>query len=90
MVMDPSYTAGGAYGFSGWTPAQPGGMAVMPETQVGVTGDVPGPALPKLPFNWHNPLFWVLVLALVWSGYVYGGFNVGLKKLGGGSFKLGR
>jgi hypothetical protein len=65
-------------------------MAVMPETQVGVTGDVPGPALPKLPLNWHNPLFWLLILALVWSGYVYGGFNVGMKKLGGGSFKLGR
>jgi len=85
-----AYTASGAYGFNNWTPAVPGGMAVMPETSVGVSGDVPGPALPKLPFSWNNPLFWVLVLALAWSGYVYGAFDIGVKKIGSGKLKLGR
>ncbi len=85
-----AYTAAGAYGFAGWTTAVPGGVAVMPETAVGVSGDIPGPALPKLPFSWHNPLFWVLLLALAWSGYVYGAFDVGVKKIGSTSVKLGR
>lgn len=88
--MDTSYTAGGAYGFNAWTPATPGGVAVMPETAVGVSGDVPGPSLPSLPFSWHNPLFWLLALALLWSGYVYGAFNIGIKKIGRSSLKLGR
>lgn len=87
--MDP-YTAGGAYGFASYTPAVPGGMAVMAETAVGQTGDIPGAVLPKLPFSWHNPLFWLLILALAWSGYVYGAFDVGFKKIGSGSIKVGR
>ncbi len=87
--MDPSYTAGGAYGFAAYTPAQPGGMSIMPETHIGVTGDIPGAVLPRLPLSWHNPLFWLLVLALAWSGYVYGAFDVGFKKLGSTSIKLG-
>ena len=88
--MDSSYTAGGAYGFNAWTQSLPGGMAVMPETAVGVSGDIPGAVLPKLPLSWHNPLFWLLVLALVWSGYVYGAFDIGFKKLGSSSIKVGR
>ena len=88
--MDSSYTAGGAYGFNAWTPSAPGGVAVMPETAVGVSGNIPGAALPKLPLGIHNPLFWLLMLALVWSGYVYGAFDIGFKKLGSNSFKVGR
>lgn len=88
--MDNSHTASGAYGFNAWTPAVPGGVAVMPETSVGVSGDVPGPSLPKLPFSWHSPLFWLLLFALAWSGYVYGAFDVGFKKVGSGGLKLGR
>lgn len=87
--MDPQ-TAGGAYGFSAWTPAQPGGVAIMPETAVGVSGDVPGPALPQLPLSWHNPLFWVLVLALIFTGYLYGAFDIGVKKIGNVSIRGGR
>lgn len=87
--MDP-YTASGAYGFSGWTPATPGGVAIMAETAVGQSGDIPGAALPNLPFNWHNPLFWLLVLALAWSGYVYGAFDVGFRKVASGSIKIGK
>ncbi len=88
--MDSSYTAGGAYGYSAWSPSLPGGMAIMPETAVGVSGDIPGAALPKLPLGLRNPLFWLLVLALVWSGYVYGAFDIGFKKLGSSSIKVGR
>uniref|UniRef100_A0A6M3LJU5 Uncharacterized protein n=1 Tax=viral metagenome TaxID=1070528 RepID=A0A6M3LJU5_9ZZZZ len=88
--MESSHTAFGAYGFNGWTPSAPGGVAVMPETQVGVTGDIPGPALPRLPILGSNPLFWLLALALIWSGYVYGAFDIGFKKLGSSSFKVGR
>lgn len=82
------HTAGGAYGFNAWTAAVPGGMAVMPETAIGVSGEVPGAALPKLPLSWHNPLFWVLVLALVFTGYVYGGFDIGVKKIGNLKLKV--
>lgn len=84
-----SMTANGAYGFNGWTPSQPGGVAIMPETHVGNTGNVPSPALPSLPLNWHNPLFWILALFLVWSGYVYGAFDVGFRKIGSTSLKVG-
>jgi len=88
--MEPSNTAFGAYGFTGWTPSAPGGVAVMPETQVGVSGVIPGAALPKLPIVGNNPLFWLLALALLWSGYVYGAFDIGFKKIGSSSVKLGR
>lgn len=88
-MMDPS-TAQGAYGFTTWTQAVPGGLAVMPETQVGSTGEVPSGALAKLPFHWDNPLFWLLLAVLVWTGYIYGGFNLGVKKLTKGTFKVGR
>jgi len=88
--MDSSYTAGGAYGYSSYTPSLPGGVAIMPETNVGVTGNIPGAVLPKLPLGIHNPLFWLLMLALVWSGYVYGAFDIGFKKLGSSSIKVGR
>jgi hypothetical protein len=87
--MDAAYTAGGAYGYSSYSPAVPGGVAVMPETNIGVSGHVPSGVLPKLPINWHNPLFWLLLLALAWSGYVYGAFDIGFKKLGSTSVKLG-
>lgn len=87
--MDDPQTAFGAYGFNSWTPATPGGLAVMPETSVGVSGNVPGPSLPKLPIGWHNPLFWLLVLVLVWSGYIYGAFDIGVKKLVKTSLKVG-
>lgn len=87
--MDPQ-TAGGAYGFSAWTPAQPGGVAIMPETQVGVSGIIPGAALPNLPIIGDNPLFWVLALVLIFTGYLYGAFDIGVKKIGNISVKGGR
>jgi hypothetical protein len=88
--MDPSTTAFGAYGFNSWSPAVPGGVAVMPETSIGVSTDIPGAVLPKLSIGHHNPLFWLLLLVLVWTGYVYGAFDVGFKKIGSTSIKVGR
>ena len=87
--MDPQ-TAGGAYGFNAWTPAMPGGIAIMPETQIGVSGNVPGPALPNLPLIGNNPLLWLLALVLIWSGYVYGAFDVGFKNIARTGVKVGR
>jgi hypothetical protein len=87
--MDPQ-TAGGAYGFNAWTPAMPGGVAIMPETHIGVSGDVPGMALPKLSLGHQNPLFWLLILFLLFTGYLYGGFDIGVKKIGNIKLKGGR
>lgn len=88
--MDPN-TAAGAYGFTSYTPAQPGGLAIMPETQVGVTGNVPGAVLGKLGAHpAQNPLFWLLLIALAFTGYIYGGFDFGVKKVTKGSFRVGR
>jgi len=87
---DPN-TASGAYGFGSWSPSVPGGVAVMPETQIGSVADIPGQVLGKLgPHPMQNPLFWLLVLALIWTGYVYGGFNFGLKKIGSTRTRIGR
>jgi hypothetical protein len=88
MNVDPS-TAQGAYGFNSWTTAQPGGMAIMPETQVGSSGEIPGAVMSKLPLHSGSPLFWLLILVLVWTGYLYGGFNFGIKKVVKGSFGVG-
>jgi len=85
--MDPQ-TAAGAYGYSNWTPAFPGGMAIMPETQVGVSGDVPGAVLPKIGLSMDNPLLWVLILAMILTGYLYGGFDVGIKGVGNLKLKV--
>lgn len=82
-------SAAGAYGFGSWTPASPGGVAIMAETQVGATGDIPGGALPKLPFHWGNPLFWLLALVLIFTGWVYGAVNFNVRKLGGASARVG-
>lgn len=88
--MDPN-TAMGAYGYQSWTPAFPGGMAIMPETQVGAIGDIPAGALGKLGVSPNgNPLFFLLVLFLIWTGWVYGGFDLGVKNVIRGSARVGR
>ncbi len=75
-------TAADAYGFQSYSPAFPGGLVVAPQTDQGGGEGIPAIALPKLPFGNQNPMFWLLVLLLVITGYVSGGFNVGVKKLG--------
>ena len=83
-------TAYEAYGFSGGQPSNP---SVVPETSVGSGLDMPNTGV-KLPLHWGNPLFWLLVGVLIFTGWLYGGFNLGgsagIRKIGsaGGSFKV--
>lgn len=79
----------GVYGFGSYTPATAGGVAIMPETQIGSTGSVPSNVLGTLPLHHANPLFWLLILVLVLTGYVYGAFDVGVKHLIEGKIKVG-
>lgn len=89
-MYDPN-TAAGAYGYSTYTQPIPGGAAIIPETQLGAVQDIPGAVLGKLgPHPAQNPLFWVLVVALAFTGYIYGGFDFGVKKVTRGSFRVGR
>lgn len=91
MFTDPN-TATGAYGFNGYTPAVPGGVAVMPETQMGQDiSNIPAQVLSKIgPNPLQNPLFLVLLGALIWTGYVYGGLDFGVKGLGSTKNRVGR
>jgi hypothetical protein len=73
-------TAFGEYGFNSHTSAYPGGGATLPMTDVG--NNVPSGVLPKLGFGPQNPLFWVLILILILTGYLTVGFDLGLKKIG--------
>ena len=86
--MDPS-TATGAYGFGSYTPAVPGGVSIQPETQLGAIGEIPGAVLTKTGLGHQNPLFWILVFALVFTGYLYGGFDIGIKRIGRETLKVG-
>ena len=87
-------TAASAYGFASGPPTD---TSVKPETSVGTGLDSAAGALPPLPLHWGNPLFWLLILVLVFSGWLFGAFNIGgsagIKKIGraGGSakFKVG-
>ncbi len=85
------WTAASVYGFQGGPPA---GDAVHAETSVGTGLDSTAGALPALPLHWGNPLFWLLIGILLFTGWLFGGFNVGgsagIKKLGraGGSVRL--
>lgn len=82
-------TATDAYGFKSYSPAYPGGLVVAPQTDQGGGDGIPSVALPSLPFGWQNPMFWLLALLLVITGYVSGGFDIGVKKLGKIGLKVG-
>lgn len=81
-------TAAGAYGFISYTPAYPGGLAVANATDMGAQGMPSEISLP-LGFGPQNPLFWILILVLIFTGYVTAGFNVGFKKIFSLGGKLG-
>lgn len=79
-------TANSVYGFvHGLIPVG----EVQSETQSGNDGNF---ALlgPNLSFGPQNPLFWVLILALIFTGWVFGGFDFGVKKIGGVNVKVGK
>jgi hypothetical protein len=80
------FSAQGAYGYSGNSLLSPGGTAMTPE-QPGVANQTS--PFGKLPITWNNPLFWLLLLFLVWSGYIFFGFNFGIKKVFKESLKVG-
>jgi len=87
--MSDLYTAQGAYGYSGSGLNANGGTAMVQE-QPGVANATAGSLMPDLSIGWNNPLFWLLALFLVWSGYVFFGFNFGVKKVFNESLKIGR
>lgn len=80
-------TAENAYGFQSYSPAYPGGLVVAPQTDQ--SDGQPSIALPKLSFGHTNPLFWLLIVLLIVIGYISGGFNVGVKKIGRLGIKVG-
>lgn len=78
-------TATGAYGFvHGGTPVG----SIMAETNVGVTGTPFDAGALGLGIN--NPLFWLLVLVLVFTGWIFGAFDFGVKNIGSVNLKAGR
>lgn len=81
-------TAADAYGFQSYTPAYPGGLAVAAATDIQMQG-IPHEVQNKLGFGHSNPLFWVLILVLIITGYATLGFNVGIKKIFKGGLKVG-
>ena len=83
-------TARGAYGFSGWSPTHPGGTAMIAETQIGSSGDIPAMVSGSLPLNWHNPLFWLLALFLLFTGWIYAGAELGVRRIGDVKVRAGR
>jgi hypothetical protein len=84
-MMDFS-TAGGAYGFvHGGTPVG----SVMAETSVGADFDLPFTG-ESLGLGTSNPLFWLLILFLVFTGWIFGAFDFGIKRVGSLSVKAGK
>lgn len=79
-------TAGGAYGFvHGGTPVG----SVMAETSVGADFDMPFDT-EKLGLGLNNPLFWLLILILLFTGWIFGAFDFGIKSVGNVSVKAGK
>jgi hypothetical protein len=81
-------TASSVYGFQSYSPAYPGGLAVAQATDVMQQG-LPSEVLPSFGLGHRNPLFWILILALIVTGYLTLGFNVGLKKIFKAGAKVG-
>lgn len=82
-------TATESYGFISYTPAFPGGLAVANATDIAQQG-IPHEIETPFGLGPSNPLFWVLVLVLIITGYATVGFNVGLKRVFKGGLKVGR
>lgn len=79
-------TAQGIYGFvHGLIPVG----SVQAETQVGADGvDLAGSS--SLSLGTQNPLFWLLILFLIFTGWIFGGFDFGVKRIGNVKVKAGR
>ena len=74
-------TAAGAYGFMhGMVPVG----SVQAVTQSGSEGAPTVVGAPSLSLGMDNPLFWLLLLVLLFTGWVFGAFDFmfGVKKIG--------
>lgn len=84
--MDPM-SASAVYGFQSAIPISPG-------TQDNAVGSTPSyndiVQLPQGVPHFDHPLFWLLILALIFTGYVFGVFEVGVKHIGDVKVNVGR
>lgn len=88
--MDPfadPMTAGGAYGFQTYSPQNPSAVGSAMSSSGAVNE-----AVSQVSNIGHtnNPLFWLLLLALIWTGYIFGQFEVGVKRIGKVGIEVGR
>jgi hypothetical protein len=75
-------TAAGTYGFGSYSPDA---VSAMPaQTSTGAAGEGVSQIASSITSIGHtnNPLFWLLILALIWTGYIFGVFEVGVHKVG--------
>lgn len=79
-----------AYGYRAGPPSTPGGAAIVAETQIGQGHELSAAVMGKMPFGVDNPLFWLLVLFLVFTGWIYLGGSFGIKRIGSISAKVGK
>jgi hypothetical protein len=88
--MDQFSTAAGAYGFAhGNSPVGD----IMAETSVGANVDASMPSITggaPLGFGVNNPLFWLLILFLVFTGWIFGAFDFGVKRVGNVKVGVGK
>ena len=79
-------TAAGAYGYvHGGHPVG----EIMAETNVGADAALGIDSLP-LGLGTQNPLFWLLILFLIFTGWIFGAFDFGAKNVGSVAVKVGR
>jgi hypothetical protein len=83
------FTAAGAYGFGTYTPTST--PVAYAQTSSGAADEGVSQIANTVKGIGHtnNPLFWLLILALVWTGYVFGEFEVGMKRVGKAGIKVG-
>lgn len=87
--MDPM-TAAGAYGFGSYSPEST--PTAFAQTSSGSAGEGVSQIASSLGNIGHtsNPLFWLLLLALIFTGYAFGVFEVGVKRVGSARVEVGR
>ncbi len=85
-------TAAGAYGFTSYSPGVVGGGIAVAQTSAGAAGEAVSEIGSQIGNIGHtnNPLFWLLVLALIFTGYIFGVFEVGVKHIGSVGVHVGR
>ncbi len=82
-------TAAGTYGFGSYSPES--SPTAFAQTASGAAGEGVSQIASTIGGLGHtsNPLFWLLLLALIWTGYVFGEFEVGMKRVGKAGVHVG-